>query len=97
MDSATLPEIDTDLASRLEAAVPPPVCEWRKSSGAELCDTPASWIMSLSCGHSYYYDDEHAERMRANLAGQYVLCDQPAAPRHRPRVRVDVRFDRIES
>ena len=97
MDSATPEGIDVDLASSLEAAVPPPVCEWRKSRDAEPCGAPASWIMSLSCGHSYYYDDGHAERMQANLAGQRIFCNQPAAPRHRPRVRVDVRFDRIES
>lgn len=90
-------QLDLDIDEMLDAAVPPPSCEWR-DKGAEPCGDPATWIMSVSCGHSYYYDDEHGERMMRALGGHEKLgCDNPAAPTHRRPAFVTVRFDRIES
>lgn len=95
-------QADLDLDDMLAAAVPPPACEWQTKTAddtfdPETCGAPATMMMSLSCGHSYYYDDEHGEIMRAQLTGHVVSCDNPHAPRHLPHVRVSVRFDRIPS
>lgn len=89
---------DLDLDDMLDKAVPPPTCEWQTTRDEEPCGVPATWIMSLSCGHSYYYDDEHVAEMRrvAERPGQNA-CNNPGAPRHRPMVRVSIRFDRIAS
>ena len=42
MDSATLSEIDADLASHLAEAAPPPVCERQESRDPEPCAAPAT-------------------------------------------------------
>lgn len=86
---------DLDLDDMLGAAVPPPTCEWQRK-GEEPCGAPASWIMSLSCGHAFYYDDEHVEEMKKVIAGPgRNACNAPFAPKHRPMMIVEARFDRI--
>ncbi len=93
---------DLDLDQLLDAAVPPPTCEWQTTEGAEPCGAPATWILSAACGHSSYYDDAHAEALRAagigDLATGPTLCSKKGSPRHAPLVKADpIRFDRIAS
>ena len=90
---------DLDLDDMLDAAVPPPSCEWCVDVHThELCGSPATWIMSLTCGHSAYFDDEHVDEMKKIIAkpGKNA-CDNPSAPRHRRMMIVEARFDRIAS
>lgn len=100
MDSATLEEIDVDLASRLAAAVPPPVCEWQEGGDPEPCAAAATWLCVMACGHSFYYCDEHK-------AAREAFVNQPGANFcrgnldrgriHRgPKSADPVRFERIE-
>lgn len=92
---------DTTLDSMLEAAVPPPKCEWRTKKMTELCGEPATWILTSSCGHSAYYDDEHADVLRSQGIGDEssgpTFCDATSYPKHPRMMRVSVRFDRIAS
>lgn len=87
---------DLDLDSMLEDAVPPPTCEWQTKHMTEPCGSPATWIMSLSCGHSFYYDDEHAGEMKnaVERPGRNA-CNAPFAPKHDLPMVITIRFDRI--
>lgn len=100
MDSATLEEIDADLASRLAEAVPPPVCEWQEDGMPAPCAAAATWLCVMACGHSFYYCDEHK-------AAREAFVNQPGAnfcrgnldrgKLHRGAALADpVRFERIE-
>lgn len=100
MDSATLQEIDADLASRLEAAVPPPACEWQEDGMPSPCGLTATWLCVMACGHSWYYCEAHATERRR-------FCEMPGAnccrgnldrgKLHRGAALADpVRFERIE-
>jgi len=101
MDSATLQEIDADLASRLEAAVPPPVCEWQEGGAPEPCGMTATWLCVMACGHSWYYCEAHAtERRRfCEMPGANFCRGGRAARPHLhdgPKLADPVRFERIE-
>lgn len=91
-------QVDLDLDAMLEDAVPPPACEWQTKDMPEPCGRPATWIMTLSCGHSFYYDDPHVDDMKAGVGkpGRNA-CNAPMPPRHKPFKPVDVCFDRIAS
>lgn len=91
-------QLDLYLDVMLDEAVPPPLCEWQRIYEAEPCGERASWILSLSCGHSFYYDEEHAERMKAATAGATRnACSAPEFPVHPRMTFVEIRFDRIAS
>ena len=101
MDSATLSEIDADLASRLAEAVPPPVCEWQESRDPEPCAAPANWLCIMACGHTWYYCEAHAtERRRFCETPGANFCRGGRAARPQlhdgPRLADPVRFERIE-
>lgn len=102
MDTAT-PDVidDVDLKDLLDAAVPPPACEWKAKAASDPCGEPATWIMSASCGHSAYFDDEHVDVLRRQGIGDEstgpTYCGAKSAPRHKPMLRVTVQFDRIAS
>lgn len=100
MDSATLSEIDADLASRLAEAVPPPVCEWQEGGDPEPCAAAATWLCVMACGHSFYYCDEHKAAREAfvNQPGANFCRGNLDRDRiHRgPKSADPVRFERIE-
>lgn len=98
--SIPTPAIDRDLEKLLDDAVPPPACEWREKASDEPCGAPATWIMSAACGHSAYFDEEHAASIRhiVESGGANYCANDVAPPRHPRMVKADpIRFDRIES
>lgn len=85
----SLYDVETDiyLDVLLESAVPPPACEWitDNTPGGPECGAPATWILSLSCGHSAYYDDVHHEAIDSYLrAPGENACRDERPPRHKP-------------
>lgn len=89
---------DLDLDAALDDAVPQPACEWETMGNPVPCGNPATWIMSASCGHSFYYDDEHASTAKSLVESTARhACSASPPPRHQPGVRVTIRFDRIAS
>jgi hypothetical protein len=87
---------DLDIDDLLSDAVPPPTCEWKRQTDPVPCGAPATWIMSLSCGHSTYLDDEHYHAAVDGFRGSSrFACSNPNPPIHKPMIFVDVRFDRI--
>lgn len=100
MDSATLSEIDADLASRLAEAVPPPVCEWQEGGDPEPCGLTAAWLCAMACGHSFYYCDEHKAEREAYVrqpGANYCRGNLDRGKLHRGAALADpVRFERIE-
>lgn len=95
MDLVTPDTLDVD--KMIDEAVSPPACEWQDAPDGDACGAAATWIMSLSCGHTVFYDDEHVKAMWVFVGSEGAnVCVGTGAPVHRPR-RVDVRFDRIAS
>lgn len=73
---------DLDLDDMLRDAVPPPTCQWHVNGGDE-CGRPAHWLLVLSCGHSFYYDDPHGQMMHAALHMINAACiTMDRAPHH---------------
>jgi hypothetical protein len=86
-------DVDRRVDELLEDAVPPPACEFILRAGDEPCSDPATWLLSISCGHSYYYCTPHHDQIDARLPtpgdgwGEY--CDETErAPRHGRLVQV---------
>ena len=100
MDSATLEEVDVDLASRLAAAVPPPVCEWQEDGMPSPCGMTATWLCAMACGHSFYYCDEHKVEREAYVrqpGANFCRGNLDRGRIHRGAALADpVRFERIE-
>lgn len=47
-------------AADLLDTVAPPACDWEVVAPySEKCQTPATWALVLSCGHTFCYCDEH--------------------------------------
>lgn len=48
-------------AHELLDSLPPSVCEWEAVRGdaTETCDEAATWLLLLSCGHSFGYCESH--------------------------------------
>lgn len=89
---------DLDLDAMLDAAVPPPTCEYILDKFGATCGDPATWIMTLSCGHSAYFDDLHVVPIRATVEEVDVtLCAATGTPRHPANLAVSASFDRIAS
>lgn len=99
MSTTTPVREDTDIASLIDAAVPPPTCEWKSDADVEPCGAPATWIMSSACGHSAYFDDEHGEAMRRHVrTGGRNYCANDAPPRHPRMTPADpIRFRPVAS
>lgn len=76
----------TDIEEMVNAAVPPPSCEWQDTAGGPFCGAEAAWMLSLSCGHLTYYCDDHGRRMHAQLHRiKMVACvEENGRPPHHP-------------
>ncbi len=75
---------DLDLDDLLKDAVPPPACQWQEEYRGPECGAPAHWLLVLSCGHSFYYDDPHGKSMHHalhNIAAAACITDD-RAPHH---------------
>ena len=110
MDSETPSRDGADLAlltrpadaldEMIEAAVPPPVCEWQEDGMPSPCGMTATWLCAMACGHSFYYCDEHKAAREAfvNQPGSnYCRGNLDKGRLHSRAALADpVRFERIE-
>lgn len=91
-------QLDLDLDLALDKAVEPPTCEWEISKESNLCAEPATWLAHVSCGHSFYFDDEHAAMLDLKTRGRdRLVCNFESSPRHAPKTKVTIKFVRITS
>lgn len=108
MDSATLKDEAPvltrdewkDAARLIDAAVPPPLCEWQEGGATEPCGLTATWLCTMACGHSFYYCDEHKVECEAYVhqpGANYCRGNLDRGKPHRGAALADpVRFERIE-
>lgn len=110
MDSETPSRDGADLAllarpadaldEMIEAAVPPPVCEWQEGGAPEPCGLTATWLCAMACGHSFYYCDEHKVEREAYVrqpGANYCRGNLDKGRLHSRAALADpVRFERIE-
>ena len=89
-----------DAARLIDAAVPPPVCEWQEDGMPSPCGMTATWLCAMACGHSFYYCDEHKAAREAfvNQPGSnYCRGNLDKGRIHYAAALADpVRFERIE-
>lgn len=58
-------------------SLPPSACEWRISYNdgpVETCSEPRSWLLLLSCGHSFGYCEEHKTFLEVSLDARGIVC-----------------------
>lgn len=76
-----------------------PRCEWRDDPRAEPCGETATWILILSCGHTFYFCEPHESALAKQLNGECNSwhCAAPFPPRHPAMMRVQYTWRRIDS
>lgn len=79
-----------------------PRCEWHTTRVQGLpesppCGAPATWILILSCGHTFYYCEEHEALLAATLikAKSPWYCAAPMPPRHPAMMSVGYTWKRF--
>lgn len=75
-----------------------PRCEWKDNPRAEPCGETATWILVLSCGHTFYYCEPHESTLAKRLNGERNSwhCAAPFPPRHPAMMRVQYTWKRID-